>query len=336
MLFDKTKEDGYLFYNHKVRYLEGNAISPWEWLTKTKWNIREEIIWNRGSGPEISGYRFTQIDERIYWLCKASKREKLPRRSGNSTGYWLANETTAITQSESTFDQITLSPKNYGVLSKYSRQTLLQATPGIEELIRRDLTKTVNIGVDLAVLNGSGSSGQPTGILQTSGIGSVAGGTNGAAITLENIIKLEEEVLVDNAGGDNMGYVTNAKVLSALKQLRAGGSAAGNGSFLWNTDLSGIGRGATPGVINGYRVGVSNQVPSNLTKGSTSGECSAVLFGDYSQALVGFWGSGMELAVSDSDGSDFTKALTSVRAITTLDVAVRQASAFAAILDVTT
>ena len=260
----------------------------------------------------------------------------IPRRSGNSTGYWLANETTAITQSESTFDQISLTPKNYGVLSKYSRQTLLQATPGIEELIRTDLTSTVNLGVDLAILNGSGSSGQPTGILQTSGIGSVAGATNGAAITLENIIKLEEEVLVDNAGGDNMGYVTNAKVLSALKQLRAGGSAAGNGSFLWNTDLSGIGRGATPGVINGYRVGVSNQVPSNLTKGSTSGECSAVLFGDYSQALVGFWGNGMELAVSDSDGTDFTKALTSVRAITTLDVAVRQATAFSAILDVTT
>ncbi len=260
----------------------------------------------------------------------------IPRRSGNSTGYWLANETTAITQSESTFDQISLSPKNYGVLSKYSRQTLLQATPGIEELVRRDLSSTVMIGVDLAILNGSGSSGQPTGIMQTSGIGSVAGGTNGAAITLENMINLEEEVLVDNAGGDNMAYVTNAKVLSALKQLRAGGSTAGNGSFLWNTDLSGIGRGATPGTVNGYRVGVTNQVPSNLTKGSTSGSCSAVVFGDYSQALVGFWGNGMELAVSDSDGSDFTKALTSVRAITTLDVAVRQASAFAAILDVTT
>jgi HK97 family phage major capsid protein len=172
--------------------------------------------------------------------------------------------------------------------------------------------------------------------MQTSGIGSVAGGTNGAAITLENLIKLEEEVLVDNAGGRNMGYVTNAKVLSALKQLRAGGSAAGNGSFLWNTDLTAFGRGATPGVINGYQVGVTNQVPSNLTKGSTSGECSAVVFGDFSQAVVGFWGNGMEIAVSDADGSDFTKALTSVRALTTLDVAVRQASAFSAILDVTT
>jgi hypothetical protein len=44
----------------------------------------------------------------------------------------------------------------------------------------------------------------------------------------------------------------------------------------------------------------------------------------------------MELAISDSDSTDFQKALTSVRAITTLDVAVRQASGFSAILDVTT
>ena len=260
----------------------------------------------------------------------------IPRRSGNSTGYWLANETTAITQSESTFDQISLSPKNFGVLSKYSRQTLLQATPGIESLIRSDLTKTVSLGVDLAILNGSGSSGQPTGILQTSGIGSVSGGTNGAAITLENLINLEEEVLIDNAGADSMGYVTNAKVLSELKKLRAGGSASGDGAFLWNTDLQARGRGSTPGVINGYGIGVTNQVPSNLTKGSASGVCSAVLFGDFSQCTVGFWGNGMEMALSDSDATDFTKALTAVRAITTLDVAVRQPSGFSALLDVLT
>jgi site-specific DNA-methyltransferase (adenine-specific) len=88
VLFDKTKEGGSLFYNHKVRYLEGNATSPWAWLPKTKWHIREEIIWNRGSGPEISGYRFTQIDERIYWLCKGAKRPKLPRRSVNYGSVW--------------------------------------------------------------------------------------------------------------------------------------------------------------------------------------------------------------------------------------------------------
>ena len=71
---------------------------------------------------------------------------------------------------------------------------MLQGTPGIEELVRRDLTDGILAVVDSAVLNGSGSSGQPTGIRNTSGIGSVAMGTNGGAITMEKIVDLETEV----------------------------------------------------------------------------------------------------------------------------------------------
>lgn len=87
-IFQKTKEAGSLFYNHKVRYFEGGAISPWEWLVKTDWHIREEIVWARGSGPEISGYRFIQNDERIYWLCKGKKHKRLPRPAANWGSVW--------------------------------------------------------------------------------------------------------------------------------------------------------------------------------------------------------------------------------------------------------
>jgi site-specific DNA-methyltransferase (adenine-specific) len=87
-LFDKTVEGGSLFYNHKVRYIKGDAISPWAWLTKTKWHIREEIIWHRGMGTEISGYRFTQTEERIYWLCKGAKHPRLARECANWTSVW--------------------------------------------------------------------------------------------------------------------------------------------------------------------------------------------------------------------------------------------------------
>jgi len=260
----------------------------------------------------------------------------IPRRSGVASTYYLSTETTAITQSESTFDQVTLSPKSLAALSKFSRQTLLQATPGIEELIRTDLTDGLNTAVDLGILNGSGSSGQPTGILNTSGIGSVAIGTNGGAITIETLVDLEEQVLIDNGNvSDSMAYVTNAKVLAELKKLRAGGSASGDGSFLFNTDISGIGRGPTPGAVNGYPLAVTNQVPSNLTKGSSSSVCSAVLIGDFSQCTVGFYGAGLEITVGE-DSDDFSKALTSVRGIISYDVAVRHAESFAACLDVTT
>ena len=261
----------------------------------------------------------------------------IPRRSGVANTYYLSTQTTAITQAESTFDQVTMAPKNLAALSKYSRQTLLQGTPGIEELVRRDLTDGLNLAVDLGILNGSGSSGQPTGIMQTSGIGSVAMGTNGGAITLEKLVDLETEVMIDNGAvnRDSVAYVTNAKVMGALKKLRAGGSTTGDGPFLVNQIGNTLGRGPAGSEINGYPIGVTNQVPSNLTKGSSSGVCSAVLMGDFSQAMVGFWGNGLEITVGE-DADDFSKALTSVRGIITYDVAVRNAVSFAAILDVTT
>ena len=261
----------------------------------------------------------------------------IPRRSGVASTYYLSTQTTAITQSESTFDQVTMAPKNLAALSKYSRQTLLQGTPGIEELVRRDLTDGINLAIDLGILNGSGSSGQPTGIMQTSGIGSVAMGTNGGAITLEKVVDLETAVMTVN-GAVNPGsvaYLTNYKVLAALKKLRAGGSTTGDGPFLFNTDAARIGRGPTPGTLNGYPLAASNQVPSTLTKGSSSGVCSALLMGDFSQAMVGFWGNGLEITVGE-DSDDFSKALTSVRGIVTYDVAVRDPKSFAAILDITT
>lgn len=261
----------------------------------------------------------------------------IPRRSGVASTYYLSTQTTAITQSESTFDQVTMSPKNLAALSKYSRQTLLQGTPGIEELVRRDLTDGINLAIDLGILNGSGSSGQPTGIMQTSGIGSVAMGTNGGAITVEKVVDLESAVMQANGvvNAANVAYLTNYKVSAALKKLRAGGSTTGDGPFLVNDQLNAIGRGPTPANLNGYPLALTNQVPSNLTKGSSSGVCSALVMGDFSQAMVGFWGNGLEITVGE-DQDDFSKALTSVRGIVTYDVAVRDPKSFAAILDITT
>ncbi len=259
----------------------------------------------------------------------------IPRRSGVASTYYLSTETTAITQSESTFDQVTLSPKNLASLSKYSRQTLIQGTPGIEGLVRTDLTDGILAALDSAILNGSGSSGQPTGIRNTSGIGSVAMGTNGAAIDMESIVDLETAITQDNAVvGNAMAYVTNAKVMGALKKLRAGGSSATDGSFLFNADLQAIGRGPTPLTLNGYPIATTNAVPSNLTKGSGS-NLSAVVAGDFSQCMVGFYGNGLEIVVGE-DSDDFAKALTSVRGIVSFDVAVRHAESFASIEDVST
>lgn len=70
-IFRITKSTGHFFYNHKVRWHKGKLIHPMEWIAKSKWNIRQEIIWDRNIASNIRGWRFWQIDERIYWLQKA-------------------------------------------------------------------------------------------------------------------------------------------------------------------------------------------------------------------------------------------------------------------------
>jgi len=69
-IYRVTKDGGSLFYNHKVRHLKGVATHPMEWIMKSKWHLRQEIIWNRKAAVEVGGYRFYQVDERIYWLYK--------------------------------------------------------------------------------------------------------------------------------------------------------------------------------------------------------------------------------------------------------------------------
>lgn len=69
-LYRITKEGGSFFYNHKIRWEKGKLLHPYEWISKTKWNIRQEIIWDRMIAANIRGWRFWQVDERIFWLQK--------------------------------------------------------------------------------------------------------------------------------------------------------------------------------------------------------------------------------------------------------------------------
>lgn len=69
-LYRIIKPGGCFFYNHKVRWEQGIMLHPIQWISKSKWNIRQEIIWNRGIAANIRGWRFWQVEERIYWLYK--------------------------------------------------------------------------------------------------------------------------------------------------------------------------------------------------------------------------------------------------------------------------
>jgi modification methylase len=65
-----TKPGGSIFYNHRCRWVNGVMIHPMEWLDKTDWKPRQEIIWDRSITGQLRSWRFYTIDERIYWLYK--------------------------------------------------------------------------------------------------------------------------------------------------------------------------------------------------------------------------------------------------------------------------
>ena len=249
----------------------------------------------------------------------------IPRMTGAATAYWVT-EGNAPTESQQAFDQVTMSPKTVGAFTDLSRKLLLQSSVDVEGLVRRDLATVLGLEIDRVALNGSGSAPQPSGVLQTSGIGAVVGGTNGLAPTWAHIVELWSDVAAANADFGTTGFVTNSKVIGKLMTTE---KATGTAQFVCPgfPDASGVTS------IAGARAVVSNQVPSNLTKGASSGVCSAIAFGNWADLIVGMWGV-LDLMVDPYSNS--TSGTVRVVALQDVDVAVRHAESFSAMLDALT
>lgn len=242
----------------------------------------------------------------------------IPRHSGAATAYWVA-ESGAPTESQQSFDQVTMSPKTVGAYTDISRKLLLQSSLDVEALVQQDLATVLGLAIQQAAINGTGASNQPSGLL-TLITPSVAGGTDGAAPTWANIVELETDVSVANADVGTLSYLTNAKVRGKLKGTS---KVSGQNGFVWEG-------GDTP--LNGYRAAVTNAVPSNLTKGSGS-NLSAILFGNFADLLIGMWGT-LDLMVDPYSNS--TSGTVRVVALQDVDVAVRHAESFATMVDAIT
>ncbi|MGE0086051.1 MAG: site-specific DNA-methyltransferase [Desulfococcaceae bacterium] len=87
-----TKPAGSFFYNHKIRWEKGRMFHPMDWLRKTEWVIRQEIIWDRMIAANIRGWRFWQVEERIFWLYKPEGKnligEELKAKHALLTSIW--------------------------------------------------------------------------------------------------------------------------------------------------------------------------------------------------------------------------------------------------------
>lgn len=244
-----------------------------------------------------------------------------PVGNADAAAVW-ETETTELDESNPTMSQIVLKPNRLGTFVDVSQQLLLQSSIDVQNLVVQMLLSAVARQWQTAAINGDGN-GKPLGILQTNGIGSVVGGTNGAAANWAKVVELETKVAVENADFGTLAYLTNTKVRGSWKTQSI---EAGSAERIWDRLTP-----ATP--VNNYNVGITNAVPGNLTKGSASAICSAIIFGNFDHLVMGQWG-GMQVLPNP-----YTKAkngLVEMIINSYVDARVLQPKSFSAMLDALT
>lgn len=292
---------------------------------------------NMGTATEAGNLRETMLDVAGYTdvyranmvlggmgiriLSGLSGNVDIPKKAVASTLGMLAERGSA-SETNPTTGKATLSPKRVGAYVEPSKQSIIQSAIALEPMLRDDLVTGAAVLMESQAINGVGSNNEMTGIRTTSGIGTVVGGTNGLALAWSHLVDLESACANVNAEpGLRAGYVTNTKVRGKGKQV----TKSTYMPFLWVD-------GATP--FNGYRVGVTNNVPSNLTKGTSTTICSSILFAsDWSMGVLGLFGA------PDVTVDPYTLADTGGVRITLnqyADFVVRRAEAFAKMDDALT
>lgn len=249
----------------------------------------------------------------------------IPRVTGGNAYYWVAEQSN-LTKSTQAYDQVTLTPKQLGAMTIYSRLFLQQASLGVESFVRAELAITLAQGINWGCLYGAGvGSYQPLGLFNRPGVNTVAIDTNGGAITAATLVDMETAVADCNViENDTMAYVTNARVRGALKKTPILSNTAA--IPIWQP-LAGV-PGA--GEVNGYPCYVTNTVAKNGTKGSGR-NLSSIIYGKWSDFIVGFWG-GLDIVVDPFTGA--AAGDTRVVAFQSIDTATRHDESFAICTDI--
>lgn len=234
----------------------------------------------------------------------------IPRETDSPAIGWVA-ENAALSSDDAEFDKITLTPKHAGALSEWSRNMILQSSPDVEMLLRQMLARNLALAIDRAAIQGGGTN-EPKGVLATSGIQTVTSPGSIFEAVAEAVAKADAE---------NVG--ANRAILTTPEVRRIAAEAL---------DLMGRPIGVQT-VFHNVPTTFSNQVPKTL--GGSPGTEHGLIYGDWSELLIGIW-SEIDILVNPYESTAYSKGNISIRAMATVDVAVRHPAAFVSVEDVTT
>ena len=254
----------------------------------------------------------------VTFMSGLTNRVRIPKFSVGATAGFV-EEAGSVSDQSQTDDAVTLQPRTFGAKATMSRLLMMESVPAIENLVQNDLLRAMANGIEFHAIQGSGSSGQPTGLLNTSGVGNVdiSSNTDVAALTWQDLTDLVKTV--EEANGmlnqNSVGWLTNPKVKAKLANTVKVSST--DSIMLLNDPWN---------AIYGYKAEFTTNVPSDLDPGDGGSDGSAIIFGDFSQLMIGLFGAPSILVdpYTGSSSGDVT-----INVFQEIDVAVRHAVSFA-------
>jgi HK97 family phage major capsid protein len=230
----------------------------------------------------------------------------IPRLDSSASTGWVA-EDSALSTSSHTFSNVTMQPRHAGGITELSRQLLQQASPDIEQLVRRDFAQILASALDRVAIEGGGAN-EPTGILANNSVSSIDMSTGPNWDQVQQLIGLIED---ENA--EATGFLTRPSV---VRTLRSTEKVSGSPEHGWIMDARNN--------LDGFGVTRTNLVPTD----GSSPETSYLILGNWSDLLIGFW-SELDVLVNPYAAGVYERGAVSVRAMMTADVALRHPESFA-------
>jgi len=233
----------------------------------------------------------------------------IPKETGSPAIGWVG-EDSALTSSDASFTNLMMVPNTCGALAEWSRLMLLQSSTDIEMLLRQMLARDLGLAIDTAAINGSGIAGEPLGLLNTFGIQTSAYATS---------LYTTSAVMMGKADTENVAASRGFLTTPAMREII--------GKALTTDKLP----YTVANVFHNEPVTFSNQISKTLGSGSDHG----LVFGDWSQMLIGVW-SEIDVLVNPFSATPFAKGNVQIRAMANVDIGVRHPKAFVSATGVTT
>lgn len=193
-------------------------------------------------------------------------------------------------------------------MTSYSRRTLLNTSPSIEQIIRNDLAAIIASAIDAKAMLGDGTGNTPVGIINAGAANPTLAGPTWAQVLA--VIASIENANADLAG---LGWALSPTAVAKLRSTNKVSGEPEHGFIMME-----------PGNLAGYPAVPTTALPTV----SATPDTSTIIFGAWSQLLIGYW-TGVDILLNPYEATAYAKGRVIVRAMRDVDVQVRHAASFA-------